>query len=381
MERLSEELLEVVLARAQVDGVSPTVRLVSKKWQRCYDRSLQELRPRKWAPGAASSSSRLFPSLRSLTTHISQNLTDADLREISNMKHLTTLRLLSCQHVTAAGITNLDCSLTALYVGNSDQLADEWLRKAADMPHLTSLDLTHASGVTNNGLRALAQSKSLRHVGLDGCWALCDEGVAELAAIDTLRSLHLQGCAMRSVVRLPKLLTSLRLGRSTLSDDGVRDIASACPALEELDLSGCDRIGDHAVTSISELRHLTRLNLSSTRITDASADHLVQKLCLVNVSLDSNKLTAVAVAALARCISLRCLSLRNVRGVTDHALEALRQLPQLRRLVLEGCKSVTDKGLEALGSIRSLQYLDVGECAVSSAAVERLSCPRLIVMD
>lgn len=375
--RLPEELLETVLA---MDGVSPTVRLVSKKWQRCFDNSLQELRPRKWKPGSASSCSTSFPCLRSLTTHISQNLTDNDLRDISEMQKLTTLRLLSCQHVTAAGISNLrNRSLTALYVGNSGQLADEWLRKAADMPHLTSLDVAHASGVTNGGLRALAQSKSLRHVGLDGCWALGDEGVAELAAIDELRSLRLQGCAMRTVVRLPQL-TSLGLGRSALSS-GVRNIASACPALEKLDLSGCDQIGDDAVASICELRHLTHLNLSSTRISDASVCHL-QKLRLVNVSLDCNKLTHVTITALAgRMPSLRCLSLRNVRGVTDHALEALRQLPELRRLVLEGCKSITDKGLEALGSIRSLRFLDVGECALSRAAIERLECPRLVVMD
>jgi internalin A len=116
-------------------------------------------------------------------TGTGNDVTDAVLKELNDLKQLTTLHL-GVTQVTAAG-----------------------LKELKELKQLTSLDLTGIK-VTDAGLKELKELKQLTSLNLNGT-GVTDAGLKELKEL--------------------KQLTSLSLGGTKVTADGVADLQKALP--------------------------------------------------------------------------------------------------------------------------------------------------------
>ncbi len=142
-------------------------------------------------------------------------------------------------------------------------------------------------------------------------------------------------------------------------DEG-KPVKDAAGEIVELDLSGA-WVSDADMAQVAQLRHLRKLDLSHTRITDSGLEHLKP---LENVTdLDcyyAEYLTEEGVAHLRNWKHLERLNLRGTK-VTSKVLgfEQLSALPKLERLAIGGNR-LSGAALTMLKLLPSLVDLDVG---------------------
>ncbi|RVE62257.1 hypothetical protein OJAV_G00155240 [Oryzias javanicus] len=204
-----------------------------------------------------------------------------------------------------------------------------------------------------------------------------------------------------------------------LNEARLEVISQACPGLQELNLSSCDRLHPQAFTHISKLTHLRRLVLYRTKI-EQTAVLSILTFCveLRHLNLGScvriDDYDVVASMLAARCRSLRSLDLWRCRNLTDRGLNELvsgcrmleeldlgwcptlqsstgcfqqlaRCLPRLRKLFLTANRTVCDSDVEELATwCPSLQHLDIlGTRLVGAASLKKLlqACPKLLLLD
>ncbi len=134
-----------------------------------------------------------------------------------------------------------------------------------------------------------------------------------------LASLQLASCslltnaAMAEVSQLPHL-TSLDVSWSkNVTGSGLRHLMGV-HSLKTLDLTGCDGVDWSNLSDLPQivalLPHLTTLNISSTNITDQSVKELVNLSSLADLRLSCCKLvTGQGVAVLPRISKLTALDL------------------------------------------------------------------------
>ena len=164
----------------------------------------------------------LCPKLRCLTLHMAHGVTAECMPALVNLTHLElhnaveltddalrslrgaslkSLTLSACQHVTAAGLSELSTlnQLTSLSLAWCN-VTDEVILALSNLPNLTCLSLTHCtptpgfSGVTDVGARALSGS---RLTSLDLSWTgVTDEGAAALMDVATLTHLDVSYTAV-----------------------------------------------------------------------------------------------------------------------------------------------------------------------------------------
>jgi hypothetical protein len=119
-------------------------------------------------------------NLRNLTTlNLSRtNVTDAGLKELANLKNLTTLYLHETK-VTNVGMKELAKlkNLTVLNLGDT-KVTDAGVKELANLKSLTTLDLSHTE-VTDAGLKELANLKNLTTLNLSFT-KVTKDGVAAL---------------------------------------------------------------------------------------------------------------------------------------------------------------------------------------------------------
>uniref|UniRef100_A0A3P9LLH5 F-box and leucine-rich repeat protein 4 n=1 Tax=Oryzias latipes TaxID=8090 RepID=A0A3P9LLH5_ORYLA len=204
-----------------------------------------------------------------------------------------------------------------------------------------------------------------------------------------------------------------------LNEARLEVISQACPDLQELNLSSCDRLHPQAFTHISKLTHLRRLVLYRTKI-EQTAILSILTFCveLRHLNLGScvriDDYDVVASMLATRCRSLRSVDLWRCRNLTDRGLNELvsgcrmleeldlgwcptlqsstgcfqqlaRSLPRLRKLFLTANRTVCDSDIEELTAwCPSLQHLDIlGTRLVSAASLKKLlqACPKLLLLD
>ncbi|KAJ8411510.1 hypothetical protein AAFF_G00163180 [Aldrovandia affinis] len=204
-----------------------------------------------------------------------------------------------------------------------------------------------------------------------------------------------------------------------LTEGCLEVIAQSCPALQELNLSSCDRLHPQAFGHIAQMKALRRLVLYRTKIEQTALlsiltfctqlQHLNLGSCVMIEDYD-----VVASMLGVRCRLLRSLDLwrcRNLteRGVTELAagcrlleeldlgwcstlqsssgcfLQLARGLPRLRKLFLTANRTVCDSDIEELAAhCPALQHLDIlGTRMVSAVSLRKLlrSCSKLLLLD
>ncbi|XP_054898342.1 F-box/LRR-repeat protein 4 isoform X1 [Poeciliopsis prolifica] len=204
-----------------------------------------------------------------------------------------------------------------------------------------------------------------------------------------------------------------------LNEPCLEVIAQACPKLQELNLSSCDRLHPQAFTHISKLSLLRRLVLYRTKI-EQTAILSILTFCpeIRHLNLGScvriEDYDVVASMLATRCRSLCSLDLWRCRNLTDRGLAELvtgcraleeldlgwcptlqsstgcfqqlaRSLPRLRKLFLTANRTICDSDIEELAACcPALQHLDIlGTRLVSAASLKKLlqACPQLVLLD
>jgi len=251
-------------------------------------------------------------------------------------------------------------------------------------------------------------------VDLRGTW-VCDSELIELA-------------------KMPRL-EELDLSHTRISDEGMLFLRAA-PGIRDLNLYYAEQLTDHGMSAIKDWKHLKRLNLRGTRISDgtlAIVSHLTQleALDVANTPVTDNGLDSlmtllnlkelslgrrpesdneVAVLRLLPTLTYLNLSgpggaerpdathqrtgesgpmradlvqaiseLKNLRvlklgysNITADELRTLNRLEQVERLGLEVCTRIGDEAAAELANWRSLKYVDLQDTKVTEKGAEAL---------
>lgn len=147
---------------------------------------------------------------------------------------------------------------------------------------VTDLDL-RGNGISDDDLATLESLRNLQLLVIDQC-PITDDGVKEVAKVETLRHLCLFECdditdtsftylgRMRSLEMLDIAAFSAKItGRNIQS-------LSALPNLGTLNLVDCLEISDDAVQPLASLNHLDTLDIRGTSISEVGANRLRRAL-------------------------------------------------------------------------------------------------------
>ena len=189
----------------------------------------------------------------------------------------------------------------------------------------------------------------------------------------------------------------------------IRDAAKLPEApfrLTAVRLDGLNSLTDAGLAALKDCRHLARLRLVGTPVTDAGLAHFADhtaftdldlraatgvtgaglvyfKNCkrLTELKLDRTGVTDANLAHLAAFDDLAVLDLSGAPGVTDAGLVHVRARPNMTTLRLGGT-GVTDTGLKQLAGMTKLTTLSLAETTVGDAGLAHLkTCPALKELD
>jgi hypothetical protein len=307
--------------------------------------------------------------------------TGADLAFLVELPHLTKLSLdgnqLSAEGIATIG--RLDKIETLMLQGSG--ITDETMALLEKLPRVSTLNLS-TTRVTSQGwsrLRNLKSLSSLSIINLDWERSHPDEpqfgdaDLAHLQGIDTLKTL------------------SLYFG-TRISDEGLAQLAKL-ESLESLKLYG-DRITDAGLEHLARLKNLKSLSLEAplTRlrlppaggfprpprplrpaasITDAGLAHLAPLIRLEVLEIRNGSFSDEGMVHLAKLTSLKQLQLMRVT-VSDAGVKHLESLQNLERFTLFGM-TLSDEGLKSVGKMKKLQMLMISRGSITDAGLAHLA--------
>ncbi len=249
-------------------------------------------------------------------------MTDALLEQLTEMPHLTVLRL-----------------------GGSQGVTDDGLRWLASFPLLQRLDLSSTS-ITDRGLQVLRELPNLRRLSLS--WTrVTDEGASHLASLSRLEHVDLGGTrcgdgAIHALANKPHL-RHFSSGANT-TDRGLR-------ALHEFPQFASWQGGTDTYTDDGP--EPNRLSLRGA-LTDGGMASLQGLHGLYALDIDDSALplTGRAIAALLDLEHLASLSF----DAKDDAMPHIARLPRLRFLTIQDTPA-SDRGWQALGASQSIERI------------------------
>lgn len=202
-----------------------------------------------------------------------------------------------------------------------------------------------------------------------------------------LRGSWVNDVEMMDLARLPRL-ERLDLSHTRITDEGLLLLKTA-PRINDLNLYYAELITDQGMVAIKEWKHLKRLNLRGTRVSDGALEvvsHLIEleALDIANTSITDNGLDF-----LITLTSLKELSL-GPRRLSDGLLEVLRLLPTLTYLDLSGPRvtdrpdvvfgnrtgesgAMDERKARAIAELKELRVLKLGYSNISADGLKILS--------
>ncbi len=289
--------------------------------------------------------------LRRLRFFLCPGLTDAGVAQLEAFACLEQLELHSCVAVTKAVLPHLVrvASLQDLWL---DSLLDgPGLASLATLPRLRKLTLNWIRELNTSWDHRLGDFQGLEMLEVFKC-PLSEEGLAVLARLPRLQSLHLPACpgVMDRGLRHLARLESLRDLRLNYCPEPTTYGLGPLDQLERLEVSNCPGLPGAGLGQLAGLQRLRNLDMSRNEWLGDNA--LKQLTCLPQlerVNLAGCKaLTDAGVAHLTGLSRLKCLSLARCERLTDAGLACLRSLKQLRWLEVIGCPLLTQTGIDRL---------------------------------
>jgi len=178
--------------------------------------------------------------------------------------------------------------------------------------------------------------------------------------VPDLRDMNLSGCAnitsdgLRNLVELP--LQHLDLCSTDLRNEPLKVLLSF-DRLEDLEVSNTE-VGDHTCETFPELKHLKRLHVGSTLVTQKGLAQVAKIKELEGLTLNYCRITGGL--SQLKPMHLTYLDLGGVE-LTAQDIETVANMPKLKALILEHCR-VTDADLLRLAANHHLTYVDAKRC-------------------
>jgi internalin A len=222
-----------------------------------------------------------------------------------------------------------------------------------------------------------------------------------IVAVD-LRGSWVYDSELIDLAKLPHL-EKLDLSHTRISDEGMIYLRAA-PEITDLNLYYAEQITDQGMSAIKDWKHLKRLNLRGTRISDGTLEIVSHLAQLEALDIANTPVTDNGLDSLMTLINLKELSLGR-RRESDNEVELLRLLPTLTYLNLSGpsdaerpdstYRRAGESGpmradlVRAIADLKDLRVLKLGYSNIkddglgilsSLPQVERLgleSCPRI----
>ena len=178
---------------------------------------------------------------------------------------------------------------------------------------------------------ALAASDSPDWISALGGRVRQDRG-GDVVAVD-LRGGWVNDSDLIELTKMPQL-KQLDLSHTRISDEGMLYLRPA-PGITDLNLYYAEQLTDHGMSAIKDWKHLKRLNLRGTRISDGTLEIVSRLMQLEALDVANTPVTDNGLDSLITLINLKELSLGR-RPESDNEVAVLRLLPTLTYLNLSG---------------------------------------------
>ncbi|GMH41973.1 hypothetical protein BSKO_09892 [Bryopsis sp. KO-2023] len=247
-------------------------------------------------------------------------IVDDDLRHLSRLVNLCTLRISSCKYLLGSGLSQLHplSSLRYLDISHCWAVDDEGMLGLGLLTSLTDVRMSGCRYVTHVGARALTSLTNMRHLDVSDCHAINYNGVGWIFQMLHLKTVNFA----RTPISLP------RSAEATA-------VPSQIPPVETMDLTETGKIGV-LIPFLMNMTGLRCLNMSGVWGSDTGLS-----ACL----LAMNNLTS--------------LDLGSSASVNDDLLKSIGKISSLVSLGVSGCTELTDKGLSRLRALGRLSSLGV----------------------
>jgi hypothetical protein len=191
--------------------------------------------------------------------------------------------------------------------------------------------------------------------------------------------------SMGILLRQTKLLRVLNVSGFKVGDKSMRHVASSCPHLEELHISGCVQVTDKSLVPIAKsCKHLRSLKadhcVGLTNDTLFALRSATMLRCL-HVGFCKTLTDDAVMSVLERTSRLEILSLRYCDELTQAVLVCIGTYCKntLTSLNVSGISSVTSRGLRYVSKrCRFLTYLNARNTAVVSRRVLKQECEQFL---
>ncbi|KAE8594928.1 hypothetical protein XENTR_v10015383 [Xenopus tropicalis] len=244
----------------------------------------------------------------------------SDVSSLVALKHLHTLHLDHTQvsQHSLMMVTSLPALSTLTLSGVVSLNSDKVLEGLSGLS-LTRVVLPGRRCLSDFGLSYLSGLRSLIELDLTDHTQITDQGVQYISALDMLRTLSLCNTSVSDSgllhLRGLRNLENLSLDRTKVTSRGVSRCIPHLPHLQVLGLSDTN-VGDNVLKhGIRHCRHLVKVNLSRTRITNKGLRFLKQ-VSVTQLSLDGSGITPQALSELMSvCVSLTSVRANNLRAI------------------------------------------------------------------
>ncbi|MEZ6142029.1 MAG: protein kinase [Zavarzinella sp.] len=274
-------------------------------------------------------------------------VTDADLKNIWNVKHLLGLNLAHNNQLTDGIIQNLLQlkDLETLDLAGT-KVTDTGVNQLKQLVNLTSLNLLKTL-VSDAGSKDFKDLKRLTHLDLSDT-LVSDAGVKELKSLTNLNYLNLAftgvGDAGMQELKNLKNLKALTLEKTLVSDLGLKELKEL-KNLNYLSL-GQTEVSDTGLKDIGLLKNLTQLHVHKTKVSDEGMKiiKVLEKLDILDLS--GTQVGDLGLKELKDLKNLNHLFLKDT-NLTDESLNQLKEFKKLTYLKLQNTK-ISQKGFADL---------------------------------
>lgn len=238
--------------------------------------------------------------------------------------------------------------LRELDLGNWD-LRDSDLKTLTDLTTIQTLILEPCTSITNVGMGYIGQLSNLSYLSLRHNEHITTlEGISQLTQIKVLLLSHCYNIHDTHCIRDMIGLTKLSLHSNS-----------------KLKLSD--------LYHLTSLDNLVYLNIGEIRKDIGIIKFLNPKLEYLDISGDTN-FTEEEIATISNLKYLKYLNLSTHRAISigDDEIKTLASLPYLDSLILFGQNKCTDLTLEYLSSMSSLTKLDISNCNINVEGILRM---------
>lgn len=183
---------------------------------------------------------------------------------VKHCRHLEELYINNCRNLTSASIWNLcsNCLRLRILQAAGIKVETSCLHELGSLADLEDLNISLCQSLTDAVLASVSDGcKKLRVLDISGCHAVTDIGVMSLAKLPELESLclsYLNQVTEDSVIKLAHaghLKKFVARATKFTTDDALLTLASLCPNLLHVDLSGCFQVTNRIFEGFKETVH------------------------------------------------------------------------------------------------------------------------------